>query len=462
MAEWYEELWDYATDAGNAVADTVSNVASNVADTASTVYNNYVAPAVSTAWDVAKENPLATAGVIHGLTSGGDFGQRLTEAAKWGGAGYLGDQALGTSNWSWGSGTPGMSAPTSLPTSSGASGPLSGSAWNNAGTGAMYTGPASSVTVASSPAATGGDFGGMHAETTQAAGGLPSMDTNPNYYDRIPNASNSALSTGASSSGLSTPAGLSMSGNPNAYDRVTNASNTNLPGAAYTADMASKVGGPAAEGGSGVLDKMNAGLKTVRDTSQKYGDLVGLGIKGYAALQGQEQGKKADEYLRRQEERQTQADEANKGIVDKQNTLTQQRADEYQAMDPQFYAAKAYSDVMGRQSRAANANAQSEMNRGYSAATAAANKRRAMLGASTGATTAAEAARSQREGTRMAGLSGIKYSTYSPTPFNNTMYEAIANSGNAQTEGAVKFFDDLTGLQTGKAKEQVQQDQIPR
>lgn len=409
---WIEDIIGWAVDTGSSAASTVV--------------------------DFAKNNPLATAGIVHGLTSGGDFGQRAGEALKWGGLGYAADTALGSNQWfsgqgsAYGTGTPGLQAPST------ASGPSSGSAWNNStvGTGAVQTAPG--VTV-STPTVGGGDFGGMHSEVTQAAGSEAGNVTHGSY---IPAPSAGAgLSTGASSAGLSNATSSGSSGP--------------LSGTAWD-----NSGGTATAGR--VMDKVNGGLQTIRNVSKQYGDVVGLGIKGYSALQGIEQGKKAQEYMEQQARQRQEAMDQNKAIVDKQNALTEQRANEYLAMDPQYYAAKAYSDVMGRQAQAANQLESTELSKGYSAATAAANKRRAMLGASTGASTAAESARAQREGTRMAGLAGIRYSTQATPTFDSGYYNAVANSGRAETEGAVKFLDDLTGLQTNKAKDQVQQDKVPQ
>lgn len=60
-------------------------------------------PVAETAWNTVKENPLATLGVLHGATQGGDLSQRAIGALKYGTVGYGADKALGTSGWFSGS-----------------------------------------------------------------------------------------------------------------------------------------------------------------------------------------------------------------------------------------------------------------------------------------------------------------------------------------------------------------------
>ena len=161
------------------------------------------------------------------------------------------------------------------------------------------------------------------------------------------------------------------------------------------------------------MSAAKTGLQDVRDWAKDNEDVVGLAGKGISAYLGSQAKSKAAAPVRAYNEQyRAKADEAmaaNTALAGKKNALVDQQAADYMAVDPQRAGKQAYAGALSRISGQAQKAAATETGKGYSAATVAANKRRGMVGASTGATSAAEAARVGAESTRRAGLGSIQY-----------------------------------------------------
>lgn len=205
----------------------------------------------------------------------------------------------------------------------------------------------------------------------------------------------------------------------------------------------------------GFMEAANTGLKTLRENVKPYSEVVGLGMKGLSALAGMESGRKADQMREQYANQMATANAENEANVRKKNALVDQQAADYQAIDPQRTAAKAYATASGRINQRGDANAARERGLGYSEATINANRRRASLGASTEASTAAETARTGAEATRRAGLQSIGYVKQAEPNYDAGYINDIANSSKRSTSGAYALLDDVLGRSKSKADEQV-------
>ena len=213
--------------------------------------------------------------------------------------------------------------------------------------------------------------------------------------------------------------------------------------------------------GGTMMNTLNAGLKGIRKFGDDNQDLVGLAGKGISAYLGSQAKSKAaapvQAYNEQYRGKADAAMAANAALANKKNALVDQQAADYMAIDPQRSGQQAYAGTLSRISGQAQKAAEAETGKGYSAATVAANKRRGMVGATTGATTAAEAARAGAEGTRRAGLGSIQYKEQD-VPSYDASYATgtqAANTAAGTTEGAYSLYEDVFGLSKKKADEQV-------
>lgn len=366
----------------------------------------------SSVLDFAKSNPTTTGAALGLLTGGfkGEYGEKNLQNTALGGAlGFAAGQASDFFR-------PGAGGAATAPNVTGAPAPTASTMPSATPAGGLFSGSNPSL-FSSSPsnASITGDFGGI---------GTPSMATAPNFYDR-----------------------------------VSNASNTNLSNALYTAKTADAVGGAAKQlPGIEALDKLQGGLDTVRGYADKYSGVADVGLKIGSAVAGQENARKQRQMMEEYERRRSAADAENKSIVDKQNALTQLRADEYMAMDPNRYGARAYaSTVAGVKSKADQARA-AAMAKGSSAATADAERRRALLSASTQGVEAADSAWNKVEGARRAGLSSINYKGYETPTYDAGYAETLGKTANAETQGLYKLGEDILGVNKKKAEDEVKPD----
>ena len=353
------------------------------------------------AWDLAKENPeLAGAGaglLVHHATGGKgeDNLQAMGLGAALGaGANYVAD------NWS----TP---SETAAPTTGSWGDPSAASE----GSGVPYAAAPSQVPVSSSATMGTGVTGAGSADTYAARSGS---------------------GTYADSAGLTGDTGGDMMGPP-----------------------ASAAGEPT------LLNRLGAGLKDVRDWAKDNEDVVGLAGKGIAAYLGSQAKSKAAAPVRAYNEQyRGKADEAmaaNTALAEKKNAIVDQQVADYTAIAPQRSGQQAYAGTLSRIQKQAQKVADTETGKGYSAATVAANKRRGMVGASTGATSAAEAARVGAESTRRAGLGSIQYEKQDIPTYDTGYAGGVKTTEDAAdtTEGAYSLYEDVFGLSKKKADEQV-------
>jgi hypothetical protein len=218
--------------------------------------------------------------------------------------------------------------------------------------------------------------------------------------------------------------------------------------------------------GGSMMDKAGAGLGKIREWAGKNApvlDLVGKGVSTYLGNQAKRAAaapvQAYNEQYRGQADAATAANAANVG---KKNALVDQQVSDYLAIDPQRAGRQAYAGTLSRISGQAQKAATEAAGRGHSAATVEADKRRGMVGATTGATTAAEVARSGAAESRRAGLSGIQYKEQA-TPQYDTSYATgmrdTATSAGADTAGkdAYALYEDVLGLSEQKAKKQVKE-----
>lgn len=206
---------------------------------------------------------------------------------------------------------------------------------------------------------------------------------------------------------------------------------------------------------TGILDTASTSLKTLRESAKPYQDVIGLGMKGLSALAGMDAGRKADQMREDYANRSAAANAENAANVQKKNVLVDQQAADYQAIDPQRTAAKAYATTTGQLRGKADEYETRMLGKGYSPATAAAEKRRALLGASTSGVTAAESARTGAEATRRAGLQSIGYAKQDTPSYDASYINDIANGGQRSTAGAYGLLDDVLGRSKSKAEDQV-------
>ena len=213
--------------------------------------------------------------------------------------------------------------------------------------------------------------------------------------------------------------------------------------------------------GGSMMGDAKAGLGKVREWAGKNEDVLRLAGKGVSAYIGSQAKREAaapvqayNEQYRGQMDAATAANAAN---VTKKNALVDQQVSDYLAIDPQRSGKQAYAGTLSRISGQAQKAAEAETGKGYSAATVAANKRRGMVGATTGATTAAEVARSGAEGTRRAGLSGIQYKEQATPQYDSSYVSGLGTASDTgdTTGGAYSLYEDVLGLSKKKAETQV-------
>ena len=214
--------------------------------------------------------------------------------------------------------------------------------------------------------------------------------------------------------------------------------------------------------GGTTMNKLSAGLKGIREFGAQNEDVLRLAGKGLSAYLGsQAKGKAAAPVNAYNEQYRAKADEAmaaNTALAGKKNALVDQQVADYLAVDPQRAGKQAYAGTLSRISGQAQKAAEAETGKGYSAATVAANKRRGVVGATTGATTAAESARAGAEGTRRAGLSSIQYKEQAVPTYDAAYAGGMQDAGKdaaGTTEGAYSLYEDVLGLSKKKADEQV-------
>jgi hypothetical protein len=212
--------------------------------------------------------------------------------------------------------------------------------------------------------------------------------------------------------------------------------------------------------GGTMMNKVNAGLGKIREWAGENEGvrLVGKGVSAYLGNQAKRAAaapvQAYNEQYRGQADAATAANAAN---VSKKNALVDQQVSDYLAIDPQRAGRQAYAGTLSRISGQAQKAATEAAGRGHSAATVAADKRRGMVGATTGATTAAEVARSGAEGTRRVGLSGIQYVPQATPQYDSSYVTGLgtANAADDTTGGAYSLYEDVLGLSEQKAKQQV-------
>lgn len=224
--------------------------------------------------------------------------------------------------------------------------------------------------------------------------------------------------------------------------------------------------------GGTMMGQLDAGLQKVRKFGSDNEGILSLAGKGIASYLGNKSRAdavapvqaynndyrgKADEAManNRQLVAQTNAN------VGKQNAVMDQLSADASAIDPQRAGVQAYTAGLTRVAGQANRNAAAETSKGYSAATVAANKRRGAVGATTEASTAAEAARTAAQSRRTAGLGSVKYAGYQQEAVPNydsgyaTGVSAANGASGSDTAGAVGLFEDIFGLEKKKASNQV-------
>jgi len=352
------------------------------------------------AWDFAKENPaLAGAGaglVAHHLT-GGKGEDNLAAAGLGAALGSGASMAYETYNAPTAA-TEGTYNPATAPTPS--------------------SGIAPSAAVGSSAASVGT---GVAANTTDARGG---------YGAYSPEVSGNTGITGDTGGDMMGPP-VSAAGTPTLANRLSMGMNT-----------------------------AKSGLQTVRKFGADNEDVLRLGGKALSAYMGSQAKTASTAPVQAYNEKYAAAKDAvtatNTGLVDKQNAIADQQAADYTAINPQRSGQQAYASTLSRIAGQAQNNATAETNKGYSAATVAANKRRGLVGASTGATTAAGAATAAAEGTRRAGLNSVKYTPQSTSGYDSAYAGSLQDVGGSNaTQGAYGLVDDVFGLSKKKADEQV-------
>lgn len=212
--------------------------------------------------------------------------------------------------------------------------------------------------------------------------------------------------------------------------------------------------------GGTMMNKVNAGLGKIREWAGENEGvrLVGKGVSAYLGNQAKRAAaapvQAYNEQYRSQADAATAANAANVG---KKNALVDQQVSDYLAIDPQRAGRQAYAGTLSRISGQAQKAATEAAGRGHSAATVEADKRRGMVGATTGATTAAEVARSGAEETRRAGLSGIQYAQQATPQYDLSYVSGLGTASDTgdTTGGAYSLYEDVLGLSKKKAETQV-------
>jgi hypothetical protein len=213
--------------------------------------------------------------------------------------------------------------------------------------------------------------------------------------------------------------------------------------------------------GGSMMSDAKAGLGKVRAWAGENEDVLRLAGKGASAYLGSQAKREAAAPVKAYNEQyRGQADAAsaaNAANVGKKNALVDQQVSDYLAIDPQRAGKQAYAGALSRISGQAQKAAEAGYGKGYSASTVAANKRRGMVGATTGATTAAEVARSGAAESRRAGLSGIQYKEQATPQYDSSYVSGLgtANAADDTTGGAYSLYEDVLGLSEQKAKKQV-------
>jgi len=223
--------------------------------------------------------------------------------------------------------------------------------------------------------------------------------------------------------------------------------------------------------GGTMMSQAGAGLQKLRKFGKENEAVLSLAGKGIASYLGNKSRADAaapvqaynEQYRAKADEAQaanTQLVNQNNANVGKQNAIMDQLSADTAAIDPQRAGVQAYTAGLSRTADQANRAAAAETGKGYSAATVAANKRRGNVGATTAATTAAEAARTGAQSRRSAGLGAVKYGQYQqqPVPQYDTSYASGVQTANAgsgsDTAGGIGLFEDVFGLEKEKAKTQ--------
>jgi hypothetical protein len=213
--------------------------------------------------------------------------------------------------------------------------------------------------------------------------------------------------------------------------------------------------------GGTMMNKATAGLGKIREWAGENEGVLRLAGKGVSAYLGNQAKRAAaapvqayNEQYRDQADAATAANAANVG---KKNALVDQQVSDYLAIDPQRAGRQAYAGTLSRISGQAQKAAEAETGKGHSAATVEANKRRGRVGATTGATTAAEVARSGAEGTRRVGLSGIQYAPQATPQYDSSYVTGLGTASDTgdTTGGAYSLYEDVLGLSKKKAETQV-------
>jgi hypothetical protein len=213
--------------------------------------------------------------------------------------------------------------------------------------------------------------------------------------------------------------------------------------------------------GGSMMSDAKAGLGKVRAWAGENEDVLRLAGKGVSAYLGSQAKREAaapvkayNEQYRGQADAATAANAANVG---KKNALVDQQVSDYLAIDPQRAGRQAYAGTLSRISGQAQKAATEAAGRGHSAATVEADKRRGRVGATTGATTAAEVARSGAEETRRAGLSGIQYAPQATPQYDSSYVSGLGTASDTgdTTGGAYSLYEDVLGLSKKKAETQV-------
>jgi hypothetical protein len=375
-------------------------------------YDDYVAPTVNKVVGFAKENPLATVGAIHGLTSTGNLRDAIGNAAQYGAIGFGADKALSTSNWL-------------------------------------------------------GQSQGQAPRMEPAPGSVPAADNRSSYSPEVQAKINAAIAPSATTQGAASFVGnfgnSGAAGSPGddgtagesaaqqwlaKNTPATSVMTQSSPAAGYkppTGYAADGMGPPAsAANAPGVMGKLNAGMKGLADSAAPYQGLIKTGMQLGATLDKRQQVQKNQGLMNNIAGEESRNNARNEQITtDNNRTIADSNAasQAYSRFAPQ----NAFNNVINAGGRLAQ---RAGMDTGKSASQRAAEQRRIALNASTGAVTASANA------TRQPTMQG-------QTAYAAPSSQARRQAGDFQTNSDQNLWSDYGALAQqalgwdDKAKEQV-------
>jgi len=356
------------------------------------VFNDYVKPAASTAWDVAKENP-ALAGAAAGLLTGGgtgNYGSSNFQNALGGAAvGQIGSQFFG-----------GDSTRAQSPATGGASAGVNPNAGLQMAQRPTSAAPAMAG-VEGSPIASGssGNFGNY-------GGG------NPNYYSTSP----SNMTSGGS-------------------DYSNEGRNFAAPVTAAA---------PATTGFAGLMGSAKSGMGTLKQFGKDFKEPIELGTKLYAGLKNQQAGDAYQQYLEQQGQRGAEVDARNTALTTEKVGMGREMADNARA-NAAGAGVKAYAQGLAGASRAA----QKQTTQGN-------KQRALIQGAGNASTAYATADQGARAGLAPAMSTAAGLMGPYATPSNKAGDYAAAQKyySDSQTSPYATVANDIFGLSKPKAEEE--------